>query len=647
VVEFTTLNPRLIAISGPAGGQILPLRGECFKIGRHEDNDLPLSSLEVSRHHCELRRGEDGRYSIVDLDSRHGVFVNGRPVYRHRLEHSDLVTVGGSALLFLLDDSSASGVDLTEEPKATFVAGSTVARRLTETRYFDPPRLAPALPGEARIARDLQVLLGISQALQGPLPVAELGERLLDALLDVVPAERAAVLLQEAGVEALTTLAMRDRGGAGEAAGTRSGLAPSPALLTQMVREKVGLLCHGAPGGSTPDGASGGVATVLAAPLLGRDGELLGVLYGESQRSEALDERHLELVTAIAGIASLAFENALHLRWLEGENRRLREHQLEHDLVGESPPMRRLLDLIARVARAESTALILGESGTGKELAAQAIHRSSPRSSGPFVAVNCATLSETLLQSELFGHEKGAFTGAVERKIGKFEAARGGTLFLDEVGEIPPPLQARLLRVLQEREFERVGGTRPIRADVRVVAATHRDLPAAIRAGTFREDLYYRLNVITLETPPLRARKEDIPLLASHFVALHGRRLGRRPGFGGISPTARRCLMAYSWPGNVRELGNVIERALVLGDGDVILPEDLPPEVIEGAAPGTPEAVPGEFQAALVEQKKKLILDAWQRAGGDYAGAAALLGVHVNSLHRMISRLGIKDRLGR
>jgi len=325
------------------------------------------------------------------------------------------------------------------------------------------------------------------------------------------------------------------------------------------------------------------------------------------------------------------------MEWLEEERNRL-EASIDVDMVGESPRMREIWRLLTRVAATDSTVLLRGESGTGKELAARALHRNSRRAGRPFVAINCATLSPTLLESELFGHEKGAFTGAIERKTGKFEVADTGTLFLDEVGEIPRSLQAKLLRVLQEREIVRVGGTRPIRADVRVVAATNRDLEAAIREGSFREDLYYRLKVITLETPALRHRPEDIPLLASHFAAVHGRRLGRRTV--GISPEARHCLATYPWPGNVRELGNVIERALVLGEADVILPEDLPDEVVEGAAP-----LAGELHAARLEHKKKLILAAWREAGEDYTAAAARLGVHVNSLHRMIRQLGLKSQL--
>jgi Nif-specific regulatory protein len=626
----------LIAIGGPQEGQIFPLRGECFTIGRQADNHLQLASLEVSRHHCALRRGTGLRYTVVDLESRHGVLVNNRPIRERRLAHSDIITVGTSVLLFLLDDSSAATTDPPISPKASRIVGSTVAMKASEILYLDHDRLDAALPTKARIARDLHALLRVSSALQGPKPQKELAENLLTHTLEAIPAERASVLLATPGVDGLATIAVRGRDG-----NETTDFDLSPTLLAQIARDKVGVLCECVPvlENTGTRAATTNEFSLLCAPLIGHDGEVLGVVCGDSRTPGAFDKRHLELLGAITGMASLAFQNALHLHLLEDENRRLREHQLQHDMVGESALMQRLFNLIARVAQANTTVLVRGESGTGKELAAQAIHHSSPRVDKPFVAINCATLSQTLLESELFGHEKGAFTGAVERKIGKRDAAQGGTLFLDEVGEIPLTLQAKLLRVLQEREFERVGGTRPIQVDIRVVAATNRDLEAAIRDGKFREDLYYRLKVITLETPPLRQRRDDIPLLTSHFIAVHSRHLGRR-GVS-VSPAARRSLMSYSWPGNIRELGNVIERALVLGETDVIHPEDLPDEVLEGA----PTTTPSGFQTALVEYKAKLVLHAWRKAGGDYGAAADVLGIHVNSLHRMISRLGIKNRL--
>ncbi|HJX28805.1 MAG TPA: sigma 54-interacting transcriptional regulator, partial [Thermoanaerobaculia bacterium] len=316
---------------------------------------------------------------------------------------------------------------------------------------------------------------------------------------------------------------------------------------------------------------------------------------------------------------------------------------LAHDMIGESPRMKEVYRLLGRAAATDSTVLLRGESGTGKELAAHALHQGSPRAGRPFVAVNCATFSETLLESELFGHERGAFTGAVARQIGKAEAADGGTLFLDEVGEIPLPLQAKLLRFLQERQIERVGSTRPIQVDVRLVAATNRELEKAIREGTFREDLYYRLNVITLHLPPLRERREDVPLLASHFAALTSRRLGRP--VAGFTPEARACLMRYNWPGNVRELSNAVERAIVLGEENLIRPEDLPETVLESASPS--EIQLGDFHERVQETKRQLILSAVAEAEGNITRAAARLGLQPTYLHRLIRNLDLRSQLER
>jgi Nif-specific regulatory protein len=257
------------------------------------------------------------------------------------------------------------------------------------------------------------------------------------------------------------------------------------------------------------------------------------------------------------------------------------------------------------------------------------------------VAINCAALTETLLESELFGHEKGAFTGAVAQKKGKLEVAEGGTVFLDEAGEMSPPLQAKLLRVLQQREFERVGGTRTQRLDVRMIAATNRDLAADVKRGAFREDLYHRLNVVAIRVPPLRDRTEDIPALARHFLERASARCGRR--VTDLSEEAERHLLTYSWPGNIRELENAIERAVVLGQSDTVLAEDLP-ETILDAAPAVVDS-DGALQSSVSEAKRKLILDAWRDAGGDHNRAAEILKVHPNSLRRLIRNLGMRGML--
>ena len=340
-------------------------------------------------------------------------------------------------------------------------------------------------------------------------------------------------------------------------------------------------------------------------------------------------------------MAALAIENASHLGQLGDENRRLQQElNIQHSMVGESENMSEVYKFVSRVAPRESTVLIQGESGTGKELVARAIHSNSARANRPFVAINCAAIVDTLLESELFGHEKGAFTGAVAQKKGKLETAEGGTVFLDEVGELAAPLQAKLLRVLQEREFERVGGTRPVKLDIRLITATNVDLNEASRNGKFRQDLYYRLNVVSIVVPPLRERKEDIPLLAAYFADRYSEKVNRR--VVGISPKARACLVRYGWPGNVRELENAIERAIVLGSTELILPEDLPDSVLEETgSSGEPVTA---LHDGIREAKKKLIEQAIDQADGNYTEAAGILGVHPNHLFRLIRTLNLTPK---
>jgi transcriptional regulator with GAF, ATPase, and Fis domain len=331
----------------------------------------------------------------------------------------------------------------------------------------------------------------------------------------------------------------------------------SDAIIQQVVREKVAVLSRHA-------GKSGQTQTLICVPLAIFE-RIVGTVYLAVVNREAhFDEGQILLLTALSGIAAAALENARRFQSLENENKRLREEMaLANEILGASPPIRAVLEFIAKVAPTNSTVLLCGESGTGKELVARAIHHNGSRSNQPFIAINSAALTESLLESELFGHEKGSFTGAIAQKPGKLELAHGGTLFLDEVSELALPLQAKLLRVLQERTFERVGGTRTLEADIRLIAATNRDLEAAIHDGLFRQDLYYRLNVVRLTLPPLRDRREDIALLAHHFAAKYGRICKRR--IQGLAPEALQSLLNYDWPGNVRELENAIERAVVLG----------------------------------------------------------------------------------
>jgi DNA-binding NtrC family response regulator len=342
----------------------------------------------------------------------------------------------------------------------------------------------------------------------------------------------------------------------------------------------------------------------------------------------------------------LTVRKALEREGLRRTNRvlasQLRERQ--PSLIGSSPRMLSVMQTARRAAESRATVLILGESGTGKEALACSIHAWSDRRDRPFVAVNCVALSEELLESELFGHERGAFTGAVQRKAGKFEMADGGTLFLDEIAELRGDLQAKLLRVLQERKFERVGGTRPIEVDIRVMAATNRDLPREMAEGRFREDLFFRLNVISLTMPPLRDRREDIPLLQSHFLRVFAGETKRR--VTGVAPDAAAALMRYDWPGNVRELQNTIERAVVLGQDPQIVPDDLPSYILDFRAAEAPSAsggAGGSFHDRVRHLKGELIREALRAAGGHHRKAADLLGLNPTYLSRLLRSLGVKE----
>ena len=508
--------------------------------------------------------------------------------------------------------------------------------RPEDALYLHPPKIVGLSQAE-RWAHDLNVLLRIATRIGGIRDRESLQWQLLGMLFDVVPAERGVILLHDSAGE-LGVSAGWDR-----VRGPGSPVQVSRALLEQVTKERIGLLVNDNSKrmaiGTVTNLNERGVRSALCVPLL-ISKKVAGIIYLDTTKdTDHFDENHLQLITAVASIASLAFDNVQHLEWLREENRELQtEVNLSHQLVGGSARMRAVYELIRRVAATDSTVLIQGESGTGKELAARAIHVSSSRADGPFVAINCAAVTETLLESELFGHEKGAFTGATSQKKGKVELADGGTLFLDEISEFDLALQAKLLRVLQEREFERVGGTRPLKVDIRVIAATNRTLLQAVEAQAFRSDLYYRLNVVAITLPPLRERMEDIPSLAEHFVAKVSRKCRVRPK--PISAEARACLMSYDWPGNVRELEHAIERAIVLGGADSILPEDFPAEIFE-ASPAEP-ASPPKYQGIIKEQKRLLIQKALQQSNGNYVEAAKILGLHPNSLLRLIRNLDLK-----
>lgn len=379
------------------------------------------------------------------------------------------------------------------------------------------------------------------------------------------------------------------------------------------------------------------------------DNELVGTLSADRDFTDAAsledDARLLSIIASmIAQAVRLRQQAGEELRQLEEENERLQQ-QLRHrfhpsNIVGNSGSMRRVYDQIAQVAQSNTTTLICGESGVGKELVAHAVHYSSDRATGPFVRVNCAALPSSVIESELFGHEKGSFTGALAQRKGRFELAHGGTIFLDEVGDFTASTQIMLLRALQEKEFERVGGNRTLKSDVRIIAATNRDLEEQIVAGTFREDLYYRLNVFPIHVPPLRERKSDILLLADYFVEKYGRQVSRN--VRRISTSVIDMLMRYHWPGNVRELENCIERAVLIAEGDVLHGRHLPPSLQTAESSDT--KFEGKLDAALNSVERDLLVDSLKNARGNMAAAARTLGITERVMGLRIKKHGMDPR---
>jgi transcriptional regulator with GAF, ATPase, and Fis domain len=579
----------LIVVNGPLAGTHLPLDQGEILIGRAPGSKLVLNDAEIGWRHCQVRR-QGTRYMVTDLRSSLGTYVNGMRSAERWLEDRDQLGIGKTILMF------RSGEAQTEAPVAAPARDAKPTLLAACSLVFLSRALAAGMDDEQNTLLQNQIL------------------RLVG---DLIPIEDGVLLLGASAAELNTRWAER-------AAKHTVNFAPA-----------VSRVCE--------EGAFVDHAVRIAGVPLYLAGALGGALLVRIEDREASRlPGHLETLTAAASLSSIGFEANREVETLKAENALLQEQIAgQTGIVGSSPVIRRLLDLIDRVAPRDTTVLIAGESGTGKELVARALHQKSPRSERPFIAVNCAALSETLFESELFGHEKGAFTGAVALKRGRFELAQGGTIFLDEVGELASGLQAKLLRVLQQREFERVGGTQAYPLDIRIIAATNRDLAADVAEGRFREDLYHRLNVVALQSPPLRDRKEDIPRLAEFFLRRSAERCKRH--VEGLSPEVQHMISQYSWPGNVRELENAMERAVVLGVSEMVLPEDLPETLLE-AAPRDTEA---KYHHSVGQAKRDAILDAYVQGNGDYKQAAKLLGLHPNYLLRLVRNLELREEINR
>jgi transcriptional regulator with GAF, ATPase, and Fis domain/pSer/pThr/pTyr-binding forkhead associated (FHA) protein len=618
------IKPRLLAIFGVPKEAIRVAENGPLILGRDPSNDVEVGDPAVSRKHCSVSEVSSGVFEIADLDSHNGTFVNENQVARKMIQHGDRIRIGNSEFVFLIGPEDDAALQ-------TSRAGNQTVSAEWKTMSLDRSGLPTDDSWVGRMARDLAAFFKIADVINSIRDAQELQGELLALICEVIPAAQAAIVLQPDGNEAPGPLCTWNR----------RGLAAQEMLIRrELVQQATWERCAVVKAAS-PETASD--EHVLCMPLVAVE-KILGVIYLSSPASSAaFGEDYAYFLSAVSRIAAVTLENLSKLDSLRAENQRLRAQvKADNTLVGESMPMRRVSDFIGRVATGDSTVLIRGESGTGKELVARAVHANGSRPDKPFVAINCAAIPEALMESELFGHEKGAFTGAIGTKKGKLEAAEDGMLFLDEIGEMAPLLQAKLLRVLQQREFERVGGNRLLPFNARVVAATNKNLEQAIKTGEFRQDLYYRLNVVSVALPPLREHREDIPLLALHFANKHSGKCKR--AFKGIAAEARSLLMQYSWPGNIRELENAIEHAIVLGLTDEILLEDLPNALLEEQSSGLGAA---RYHDTLNQTKKQLVLAALDETNGSYVEAARLLGIHPKYLHRLIRNLNLKSDVKR
>jgi Nif-specific regulatory protein len=606
---------QLVAINGLLAGTAITL-ADGLRI------EAPCNG-EDARACCHVREVAEGAFALHALDDLAAVFANGLPVSTRPLQPGDEVRIGDSVFIAREEERVAPP----PLNRCRVSLGAVPHRRVLELG-FEEALLNADHTATPRAGPDLALLMRAGAALSAVPGLASVDAALAGFVLDVVPAELVVFAgLDDSGPAIISAWSATTDADA--------AVAVDPELVKRVIVERVAVVIEAED------------RRALVAPMMAF-GRATSAVWAEARTatprggSTSIDAGHVRLLLTVTALAAVSRQQSREsARLQEIQDLLQAEINLEHNMVGCSKPMRTLFERIARVAQTDATVLLRGESGTGKELVARAVHRNSRRAKGPFIAVNCAALTESLLESELFGHEKGAFTGAIGLKKGKLELADGGTLVLDEIGELAPALQAKLLRALQEREFERVGGTRPVRADFRLIAATNRDLEAAVKSGTFRQDLFYRLNVVTLFLPALRDRRQDVPLLAEYFVRKHASRCGRRSC--GIAGDVLSLFLKYDWPGNVRELENIIEQALVLGNGDQLMIDDLPPGLFAHESASSSSL---DYHETLERTKRELIVHAFEQAGRSHTDAARLLGVHPNYLHRLIRNLNLRPRVG-
>jgi transcriptional regulator with GAF, ATPase, and Fis domain len=628
--------------AGPTVVRLAP--GETVTVGRGPGNHVVIRDERASRQHAELFF-VDSSWVVRDLGSRNGTFLGGELLAgEHRLAAGDVLSIGRVDLVFHPGDrppdssgsGSLSGTVIGDLPTSIDQWQASITHRQAKSRLLEELRTSAAtVPRVGRAAAELCRLSFALGRAEGP---EEVGRLAVETAVEEIESGRGVVLLPSS-FDATREITADMLAPVASVPSPWPDDIPHAAVETVMSTDEA-LMATAVRGDGMP-------VTTLAAPIRS-GGRPVGVLYLEIDHgSRTATPDDLEFAMAVCDAVGVAVENiaarselTTRLATAADENAWLKQRLGEESrMVGESPQLAAIVEQIKRVATTKATVLVRGESGAGKELVARAIHDASDRVGKPFICLNCAALSETLLESELFGHEKGAFTGATERKAGKFEAADGGTLVLDEIGEMSPAIQAKFLRVLEGHPFERVGGSKRIRVDVRVVAATNRNLEDAVSSGDFRRDLYFRLKVVEILVPPLRKRRADIEPLARHFLARFAGETGRR--VRDFTPEALEALKTYDWPGNIREMRNVIERAVVLSHGELIERSEL--ALSQLPTPGDTGRHPVDTRSAykpesLDDVEKRHILATIEAAGGNKTKAASILGIERSTLDRKLIR---------
>jgi DNA-binding NtrC family response regulator len=611
----------LILLNGATPGAGLTIDPDLDEVtlGRDVSRDLPLDDNHCSRLHARLWF-DSQRWNVEDCGSSNGTFVNSRRIDRAILRPGDVIRVGESLIVFAREHDA-------DEPhwQARRLASSTFMMRVSDPD--DQPEFTSQLLSEGTgLVKAAAVLCELAQQLHRQDSRESIVRLVSQAITDATGADTVTIWL--AGPDGRLTAVGRN---------IDDSALEVPVFASLAIESNEAMLVQNGTGNPpsinghdthVPDRAG----MVISVPIPGRS-ERYGAIECGSSGNELLTKDDLDVVIAIAHQTGLALENFEHRERLELANQQLRVAvHGQHRMVGESPAIRQLFDTISRVGPVDSTVLIKGESGTGKELVARMIHDANKRYAGPYVPINCAAFSESLLESELFGHEKGAFTGADQRRLGQFERAHRGTLFLDEIGEMSAACQARLLRILEKHPFERVGGGEPIHVDVRVVAATHRDLPELVADGRFREDLYFRMRVIEVQIPPLRDRGDDVLILAEHFLHEFRRQIGRGPQR--FSSDALQAIRENSWPGNVRELRNAVERSIVLGRGTEVEISDL------GFPDATTATTADSVMVSLATAERRHIMSVLEQVGGNKTRACKVLGIGRGTLYKKLEEYG-------